>query len=37
MVEHLKREGTSQSSSYLLKIFAKMGPAGQHRISDRLV
>jgi len=33
MVEELKHVGTSHSSSYLLKI----GPAGQHRISDRLV
>ncbi len=38
MVEHLKHEGTSHSPSDLLKIFVKkVGPAGQHRISDRLV
>ncbi len=37
MVEHLKHEGTSHSSSDLLKISVKMGPAGQHRISVRLV
>ncbi len=35
MVECLKHEGTSHSSSDLLKIFVKMGPAGQQRISDR--
>ncbi len=37
MVERLKHEGTWCSSSDLLKIFVKMGPAGQLRISDRLV
>ncbi len=38
MVEHLKHEGTSHSPSDLLKIFVKkVGPAGQHRISDRLM
>ncbi len=36
-MEHLKHEGTSHSSSDLLKICVKMEPAGQHRISDRLV
>ncbi len=35
MVECLKHEGTSHSSSDLLKIFVKMGPTGQQRISDR--
>ncbi len=33
----LKHEETSHRSSDLLKIFVKLGPAGQHRISDRLV
>ncbi len=37
MVEHLKHGGTSHSSSDLLKILWRWGPAGQHRISDRLV
>ncbi len=38
MVKHLKHEGTLHSSRDLLKICVKMGgPAGQHRISDRLV
>ncbi len=37
MVERLKHEGTSHSSSDLLKICVKMGPAGQHRFSSRLV
>ncbi len=37
IVKRLKHEGTLQSSSNLLKIFVKMGPAGQHRIPDRLM
>ncbi len=37
MVERLKHEGTSHSSSDLLKICVKMGAAGQHRILGRLV
>ncbi len=37
MVERLKHEETLHSSSDLLKIFVKLGSAGQHRISDRLV
>ncbi len=37
MVECLKQEGTSHSSSDLLKNCVKMGPAGQHGFSDRLV
>ncbi len=37
MVGRLKHEGTFHGSSDLLKFCVKMWPAGQHRISDRLV
>ncbi len=37
MVECLKHEVTSHSSSDMLKICVKIGPADQHRISDRML
>ncbi len=37
MVERLKHEGTSHSSSDLLKIFVKMGASWSAQDSDRLV